>query len=31
MSFFTLKLSEDAKKIEFFSEISKIDGDDEHF
>ena len=31
MSFFTLKLSEDAKKIEIFSEISKIDGEDKHF
>ena len=31
MSFFTWKLSEEAKKIESFSEISKIDGEDEHF
>ena len=31
MSFFTLKLSKETKKIENFFEISKIDGEDEHF
>ena len=31
LSFFTLKLPTEAKKIEFFSEISKMDEEDEHF
>ena len=31
LSFFTLKLTAEAKKIEFFSEISKMDEEDEHF
>ena len=30
MSLFTWKLSEEAKKIEIFPKISKIDGEDEH-
>ena len=30
LSFFTVKLPEEAKKIEIFSEISKIDEEDEH-
>ena len=31
LSFFALKLLEEAKKIEFFSEISNMDEEDEHF
>ena len=31
LSFFTLKLPAEAKKIEFFSEISKMDEEDDHF
>ena len=31
MLFFTLKLSEENKKIKNFPKISKIDGEDEHF
>ena len=31
LSFFALKLLEEAKKIEFFSEISHMDEEDEHF
>ena len=31
LSFFTLKLPEEAKKIEIFTEISKMGGEDKHF